>query len=387
MDSTQSCLEQLARLADSEDDSDTDLIQNSKGKRRKIFRNRSRSLTQPSPTSTSLQLQIEDEDDSKAILKMLKKISTNFNSFKKAITSDISSIKNDLKGVKDDVAEIRKEKELTPDVIMADISMVTLTNKVEGIEQKINKISSSLDEKTEIDVNKPSQKRVKDKITAVKDLDDKIDKRRKAFYDQHQLNDRIQIHQEWLSKDPPIIPAAFIPKYIQKEPEKEYQIRKKQKMNELQSKMEIWDVRAKEAEKKVKHYDELAVQEIENSAQDEEQKNLEKKAWNDLVQIEEEKSKNIWKKKRADILAQPDRQIERKKIQTLENKLYSTVVKSGTHETENDDYDYNNTNSEWQTVRYNNRKKSNQHHYRQYQSNWQNQNFHGRRPPNRYKRS
>ena len=278
MDSTQSCLEQLARLADSEDDSDTDLIQNSKGKRRKIFRNRSRSLTQPSPTSTSLQLQIEDEDDSKAILKMLKKISTNFNSFKKAITSDISSIKNDLKEVKDDVAEIRKEKELTPDVIMADISMVTLTNKVEGIEQKINKISSSLDEKTEIDVNKPSQKRVKDKITAVKDLDDKIDKRRKAFYDQHQLNDRIQIHQEWLSKDPPIIPAAFIPKYIQKEPEKEYQIRKKQKMNELQSKMEIWDVRAKEAEKKVKHYDELAVQEIENSAQDEEHKKSREKS-------------------------------------------------------------------------------------------------------------
>ena len=383
MEDTQSCLLHLAQMGDSEEDSEMDLVESSRGKRRKVFRNRSRSLTQPSPTS--LQVQIDDEDDSKLIIKMLKKISTNFNSFKKAITNDIGSIKNDLKVVKDDIAEIRKEKELTPDAINADVSMVTtLTDKMEGIEAKINKISSSIDEKSEVVVNQPPTRIVKNKITTVTDLDDKIDKRRKAFYDHHQLQDRIQIHQDWLSKDPPIIPAAFIPKYIPKEPEKEYQIRKKQKINELQSKIEIWDVRAKEAEKKVKDLDDRVSQEIDSSEMNDEQKNAEKKAWIDLTKIEEEKSVNIWKKKRADIIAQPERQLERKKIQTLENKLYSTVVKSGSQEA-----DDHNTRSEstWQTVTYNNRRKNHHHYNRQYQQGWQTQNFYGRRPPNRYKRT
>ena len=380
MEDTQSCLQHLALLGDSEEDSEMDLVESSRGKRRKVFRNRSRSLTQPSPTS--LQVQIDDEDDSKTIIKMLKKISTNFNSFKKTVTSDIGCIKNDLKLVKEDIAEIRKEKELTPDAINDDVSMVTLTTKMEGIEAKIDKISSSLDERAEVDVNKPPPRFVKDKITTVSDLDDKIDKRRKAFYDQHQLNDRIQIHQEWLNKDPPIIPAAFLPKYIPKEPEKEYQIRKKQKINELQSKIEIWDVRAKEAEKKVKHFDDLILQEINSSEIDDEQKETEKKAWVDLAKLEEEKSINIWKKKRGDIIAQPERQKERKKIQTLENKLYSTVVKSNTQETDN-----SNTRPEstWQTVTYNRRK--NNHNSHRYHQGWQTQNFYGRRPPNRYKRN
>ena len=360
-------------------DSEMDLVESSRGKRRKVFRNRSRSLTQPSPTS--LQVQI-DEDDSKTIITMLKKISTNFNTFKKTVTNDIGCIKNDLKLVKEDIAEIRKEKELTPDAINDDVSMVTLTTKMEGIEAKIDKISSSLDERAEVNVNKPPPRFVKDKITTVSDLDDKIDKRRKAFYDQHQLNDRIQIHQEWLNKDPPIIPAAFLPKYIPKEPEKEYQIRKKQKINELQSKIEIWDVRAKEAEKKVKHFDDLISQEIDSSEIDDEQKEAEKKAWVDLAKLEEEKSINIWKKKRGDIIAQPERQKERKKIQTLENKLYSTVVKSNTQENDN-----SNTRPEstWQTVTYNRRK--NNHNNHRYHQDWQTQNFYGKRPPNRYKRN
>ena len=389
---TQSVLEELAGMVDSSEgsDADSDVIDET-GKRRKIFRrnNRSRSLTQP--PHSALQLQIEDEGDNKLIIKMLKTISTQFTTFKKSVTRDMKLIKEDLKVIKEDVVEMKKDKEvvLNPDEINTSITVDMINKKVDVIEEKVDEITSSLSDKSQAIVERPSStKGLKDRITVIKDIDEKIDKRRKAYYDQYQLKDRIQIHQEWLSQEPPIIPAAFIPKYIPKEPEKEYQIRKKQKINELNSKLEIWDVRAKEAEEKVKNYDDAVILEIDESNKMEEQKEIEKKAWLDLIKIEEERSQNIWKKKREDILAQPDRQKDRKKIQTIENKLYSTVVKENNEESENNNKSYSDS---WQTVRYNNRKRNNYQYNgytnRHYQPNWQPRNFHGKKPPNRYKRT
>ena len=383
MDTTQSALEELGRIDDmSEEGSDIDLVENS-GKRRKIFRKtRSCSLSQPLPAS-SLHVQIDDEDDNKIMIKMLKSISKQFTTLKKSFTTEIGAIKEDLKIIKDDVAEIKRERELSnPDAINHSVSMEILFNQVNNIEDKITKIGSSIDEKAISTIpDKSSSKGLKDKITTVTDLDDKIDKRKKAFYNQHQLRDRIQIHQDWLNQEPPIIPASFVPKYIPKEPEREYEIRKRQKMNELHSKIEIWEVRAKEAEDTVKHYDDIITQAINSSEKNDEEKENEKKAWLDLMKFEEEKSQNIWKKKRVDILAQPTRQKENKKIQTLEGKLYSTVVKNGTEETE---YQNNNRDSSWQTVTYRNNRRNYQH--RNQTNGQQSGNFYGRKPPNRYKR-
>ena len=53
-------------------------------------------------------------------------------------------------------------------------------------------------------------------------------------------------------------------------PQKEYDIRKKQKLNELESKIQIWEFRAKEADEKVEYYDNLVKQEIEGSKRSEE---------------------------------------------------------------------------------------------------------------------
>ena len=385
MEDTQSALEELGRINDmSEEESDIDLVENS-GKRRKIFRKtRSNSLSQPLPAS-SLRVQIDDDDDNKIMIKLLKSISSKFTVFKKSLTTEINTIKEDLNTIKSDVAEIKRERELVnPDAINHSVSMEILFNQVNNIEDKITKIGSTIDEKainTSPD-NKSSTKGLKDKITTVTELDDKIDKRKKAFYNQHQLRDRIQIHQDWLNQEPPIVPASFVPKYIPKEPEREYEIRKRQKMNELHSKIEIWEVRAKEAENTVKHYDDVVTQAINSSEKNDEQKEREKKAWLELMKLEEEKSQNIWKKKRADILAQPTRQKENKKIQTLEGKLYSTVVKNGTEETE-----YQNTNwdTSWQTVTYKNNRRNHQNRYQP--NGHQSGNFYGRKPPNRYKRN
>ena len=383
MDTSQDTLSALTELAHqnhltTDEDSDEEIVDIG-GKRRKIFRNtRSRSLSQPS--DTSLQLQIEEGDEIKTMLNLMKKMSSQFTVFKKSITKDIKTIKDDLKEVKESVKEIKdKNIQISPDNINDSISIETISQRLAIMESKIDKIDDHIENK-DTTPPKQSHKDLKQKVTLIKDIDDKINKRKKAFYDRHQLTDRIDIHKKWLAEDPPTIPASFIPKYIHKEPQREYEIRKKQKISELESKIQIWEFRAKEADDKVKFYDELVKQEIEGSEKDDTEKEREKKSWVDLVKIEEEKSINIWNKKRKEILDQPKRQIENKRIQTIENKLYSTVAKSAAPSSENNSRDGEN---DWQVVTYNNnrRKPKNQHNSHNYNS----RNFHWHQRPYRQK--
>ena len=379
---TQTCLDKLAQEEPvSTDDSDDDEVVDVGGKRRKIFRNtRSKSLSQPS--DTSLQLQIEDDNDMKTMLRMLKSMSTKFTAFKKAMTKDISTIKDDLKAVKEDVTELKNRNShplINPDNINDAVSIEVISQQIAGMETKINNIGDHIEEKAKDPVShKKAHKDLKQTITLVKDVDDKINKRKKAFYDQHQLKDRIDIHKKWLAEDPPIIPAPFIPKYIQKEPQREYDIRKKQKLNELESKIQIWEFRAKEADEKIEFYDNLVKEEIEGSEKSEEEKEKEKTAWKNLVKIEEEKSTSIWDKKRKDILDQPKRQIDTKRIQTIEDKLYSTIVKSTTN-TNNNHYQENE--NQWQTVSYKKKPRNQNNSYNNYGS----RNFYWKKAPHRQK--
>ena len=204
---TQTCLDKLAQEEPvSTDDSDDDEVVDVGGKRRKIFRNtRSKSLSQPS--DTSLQLQIEDDNDMKTMLRMLKSMSTKFTAFKKAMTKDISTIKDDLKAVKEDVTELKNRNShplINPDNINDAVSIEVISQQIAGMETKINNIGDHIEEKAKDPVShKKAHKDLKQTITLVKDVDDKINKRKKAFYDQHQLKDRIDIHKKWLAEDPP----------------------------------------------------------------------------------------------------------------------------------------------------------------------------------------
>lgn len=369
---TLSALEEMAHHDDTlTENSDNDEVVDVGGKRRKVFRHtRARSLSQP--TETSLQLQIEEGDEMKNMLQLLKKMSTQFNGFKRVITKDLSSIKNDIKLIKEDITEIKNKNAqpiISPDNINDSITIEMISQQITGMESKINKIDNQIEQRKDAAPPKQSNKDLKQKVTLVKDIDDKINQRKKAFYDRHQLKDRLDIHKKWLAEDPPIIPAAFVPKYIQKEPQKEYEIRRKQKLNELESKFQIWEFRAKEADERVKYYDELVMQEIDGSDKGEEEKEREKTSWRDLVKLEEEKSITIWDKKRKEILDQPKRQMENKRIQTIENKLYSTVTKSTG--TSHNDQSSNERENEWQTVHHR-RKPRNQ---RNTQNNYNSRNF------------
>ena len=120
------------------------------------------------------------------------------------------------------------------------------------------------------------------------------------------------------------------------------------------------------------------MQEIDGSDKGDEEKEREKRSWSDLAKLEEQKSINIWDKKRKEILDQPKRQIENKRIQTIENKLYSTVAKS-TGPSSYNDHSSNEIESEWQTVHHKrkprNQKKTPQNNYNSRNFYW-NQGHH-----------
>ena len=78
----------------------------------------------------------------------------------------------------------------------------------------------------------------------IPDYQKHISRRRHAYYKYLHNRDRLSIHKEWRDRETPFYPARFVPKKVTHgESEAEYQVRKNQKLKELDSYLEILQIR------------------------------------------------------------------------------------------------------------------------------------------------
>ena len=298
--------------------------------------------------------------ENQQIIKMLKAINTQMTSLKNSVRKEISEMRKDVEEVKTEVKTIKEaitSQPQTAEEINNEVSITTMSEQITLIQETIknldNKVSTGL-----APIKRTTTQVAKIAITSVKDVESQLKKRKLAYYQQHQNNDRVAIHKQWLESDPPTLPAAFIPKYIQKEPAFEYETRKKQKINDLNAWLEILGYRAQKANEEVANIDGLVQQEIMDSNLSQEDKDKETKTWVEMVKEQEKVSEQIWKKKREEILKQPERQKEQKSIQNLEGRTYATVAKTNLEQAPNSSNQAE-SDGEWQPVSYRRRNTNN----------------------------
>ena len=150
--------------------------------------------------------------------------------------------------------------------------------------------------------------------------------RSREFYKQLHNGDRLEIHKEWLLRDPPFIPPNYLPKKLQfPETNAEYKIRKTQKMNDLDSYMKLLQVKRDIGKASYENIDIEVNKRIEESNLSPENKDLVVKEYIDKIVKEENVNKKKWESGKKGITDLP----ERAKDQILEEdgRVYKVVNK------------------------------------------------------------
>ena len=131
----------------------------------------------------------------------------------------------------------------------------------------------------------------------IPDLDAKINGRKHAFYKFIHNRDRLSIHQGWMELETPFIPPRFVPKKLgHGETEAEYQVRKQQKLKDLEAYLELLRIRRDEGKASFENVD-VQVQLLINEADITEEEKLSViDVYATKVAAEEAKSIKRWEK-------------------------------------------------------------------------------------------
>ena len=151
--------------------------------------------------------------------------------------------------------------------------------------------------------------------------------RSRDFFKSLHNGDRLDIHNRWLQSDPPFIPPNYLPKkmpYI--ESEREYQIRRVQKLNELDAYMELLKVKQDIGKNSCESIDAEVKRKIDESDFDPEEKSSMILQYETKIKEDEEVSKKKWQNGKKGVEELKER--SKDKILVENHRTYKVVLKS-----------------------------------------------------------
>lgn len=239
----------------------------------------------------------------KQILEMLKLIDTRVT----AIETATSTIKDEILIRQ---APINMENKL--DKLVEDLDLVKkeLLNQPKG-EKECSTQDALLSIETEMEVDRKSQE-----INAQEYIADweTCLKRRKVAFNKHLTNHgRREIHIDWKNRDPPFIPAAYLPKQMKfGESQREYDLRKNQKESELEVYLDLLAIRAEQGYSEFEGLDNLIEERISNLDFEEDIKDRLREEYRKKVVADEETCQKSWDSTAKGLETKPKRESDNK---------------------------------------------------------------------------
>ena len=290
---------------------------------------------------------------------LVEKLYKEFRNFK-------SELKDEIKGVKEEVRLLRVEMLKSKDPEEENKRFEEVVEKMEEISKKIEK---------PVSVEDPSRKQLSSTTNLKEDLLKKLNQRKTFYYTYLHNMDRHKLYSGWAEQNPPYLPSKFIPVEINGEPEEEYLTRLKLKKVELECYLDRLKFRADTAKEKYEEIDNLVVVQIYENNKDEDVIKKHVDWWNKRIKEEETLSQNIWEKKKTQIEKVPENQ-RNSGVIVSKDILYADVVRSGDVEMDEE--------PKFQVVRHRKNKQNNNRN-QNYRSNNHSTSFGGFR--NRYDNS
>ena len=151
---------------------------------------------------------------------------------------------------------------------------------------------------------------------------------RKAAFKKYVTNEgRHNLFSEWLTQDPPFIPAEFLPKEMRfGESERVYQVRKNQKRGELDAHIELLAVRKDEGLTAYQSVDTFIDESIEELVIDNDKKSTLRDAYKNKCDEIEKVIRNQWEKTKVGLSQKPERE-RANKIVISDDRIYAKSLK------------------------------------------------------------
>ena len=169
-------------------------------------------------------------------------------------------------------------------------------------------------------VDLPEKVAIADVIVEFKEFFQK----RKFGYNKYICNKgRYELLNGWKSQDIPFIPAEYLPKEMRYgESEREYEVRRKQKLQDLDAQMELHMIRRDEGLAQYSSVDTHIEQSINDLIIDDIVRGTLKEEYSALIKADEEACQSKWEKVKTNLLEKPQREKE-KKIIITNDRVYA----------------------------------------------------------------
>lgn len=158
---------------------------------------------------------------------------------------------------------------------------------------------------------------------------DSLQKRKMTYYNKLQNEEKANIFEEYLAKDPPYIPDICKEKDVVGQTSEEWlKMKKEKEISNTKHNIDRMRVFAKHHEEKLEEIDATIIENFEH--QTEEVKNKIKKIWQTEVKVEENVSRDIWKKKKEFLKSRPDEDKPSPSEEQRQNDAISTEARRKT---------------------------------------------------------
>ena len=224
-----------------------------------------------------------------------------------------------LHSIQSELKEVKSQIEKLPTREVLELSTQESLVKIAQSSQSENSVTS-------METGDPENPSIK-LVEVIPNIDEEFLKpRSREFYKQLHNGDRLEIHKEWLSRNPPFIPPNYLPKKLQfSETEREYNIRKTQKMNDLDSYMELLQVKSNIGKASCENIDIEVNRRIDESNLSPANKDLVVKEYIDKIVKEEIVNKKKWESGKKGITDLPER--AKNQILAEDGRVYKVVNK------------------------------------------------------------
>ena len=171
-----------------------------------------------------------------------------------------------------------------------------------------------------VGVDLPEKVTIADVIADFKEFFQK----RKFGYNKYICNKgRFELLNGWKSQDTPFIPAEYLPKEMRYgESEREYEVRRKQKLQDFDAQIELHMIRRDEGLAQYSSVDTHIEQSINDLIADDLVRGSLKEEYGALIRADEEACQNKWEKVKANLLEKPQREKD-KKIVITNDRVYA----------------------------------------------------------------
>ena len=159
----------------------------------------------------------------------------------------------------------------------------------------------------------------------INDWEEYVEKRKKGFNKHLTNHGRRELHIDWKIRDPPFIPALYLPKKLRYgESDREYDLRKQQKLNELDTYLDLLAVRMEEGFTVYEGVDSHIEETISDLEVDERIRDALRSEYKKKIKADEESCRKNWESTAKGLQGKPQRESD-SKIVVENNRVYATT--------------------------------------------------------------